>query len=1398
MKEKLLNHFHTLPEDEQTIVLALAVVFAPIGQKNLQTLLVDSGCLSQAKSKHINNELKAKFKKTDLVIFTPEGWLCEKSISEDLMRIAFSKKEFFEKLTAYIIEHPTPVLYRVALAHTIKKLRIYLYLHKEKEFLNVLNSIQNEFPEYLTYTFERVFFKDFNEEWFSSINESIRFTVLKYYLQWQEEKLESYPLQQQLFEQYFSKLKKQPVPIALRYIEFKLHRGEFNKEIENYLIEQPSIYSLELLGSLYFLQNRHAEAIECYEQALALTKKETRKRNVSIPSLDGQFYYLSLLKQRNTESFLHLKKQLETALKVESNKFTYQNQRLLEGIQIYQAIKNADDCHYVFNTPYIRDKEYGFPYDALFQSLLLYWLDETQRVFNRKDSRLLNDLIYFCKKAHDNGFIWFATVSACLLEKLDCKDKDCLQIAKLYKNTPFVEVVDLLPRIEQWERALSALSLINSPQHESSRPLQEMRMVWQLSLEKNEVNLMPREQKISKTGRWTKGRPVALSRLADDLDSFTYLTSQDKKICKEISSYYEDYYYGYRPKEIYYLGHKALLAAVGHPHVYWEADETLSAPIEISKAEPQLLVKEQGKNLHISLLPKINEDDDAVVERSATGVIVYEISPQHQEVASILSKDGLTVPGSARQQVIDSIASIASTLTVQSDIGGQSTHAEVVEVDSRLHIHLQPVNEGLQIEVFVQPFVDGGPVYKPGEGGTTVLAEIDGKQLQTTRHFKLEKNYLKQLLGSCTELYPSKNAKWQMDDPEMALEALLQLQQVGDFAVLEWPKGKRIKLNRELDLSEVSFSVRKEKDWFAVEGEITVDEDQVLQMQKLIHLLDNSRGRFLELEDGQFVALTKELRQRLDDFSGLGDVHGDKVRFHPLTAQALDEITAGMNINATKAWKDQLQRLSEMSELVPEIPSTLQGELRDYQIEGYQWMCRLAYWGAGACLADDMGLGKTIQALSLILSRAKNGATLILAPTSVCMNWLEEAARFAPTLNVQQFGSGDRQKMLDEADAFDLIVCSYGLLQTEGERLKEKQWHTLVADEAQAIKNMQTKRSKAAMALQADFKLITTGTPIENHLGELWNLFNFINPGLLGSLKRFNERYASAIENNQDHGTQLRLKKLLRPFILRRLKSDVLTELPPRTEITLHIELSAEEKAMYEALRRNAMRTMEQLRAQEASQGQQQLKVLAEIMKLRRACCNPSLVVEDSPIASSKLAAFEELVDELIENRHKALVFSQFVGHLTIIRDKLDEKGISYQYLDGSTPAPKRKLAVNAFQAGESDLFLISLKAGGSGLNLTAADYVIHMDPWWNPAVEDQASDRAHRMGQKRPVTIYRLVAKDTIEDKIVDLHKHKRDLAHNLLEGGDVSGKMSVDEILNLINDIDEDDSLIEEAHFY
>ncbi|MCB1944054.1 MAG: DEAD/DEAH box helicase, partial [Candidatus Accumulibacter sp.] len=436
------------------------------------------------------------------------------------------------------------------------------------------------------------------------------------------------------------------------------------------------------------------------------------------------------------------------------------------------------------------------------------------------------------------------------------------------------------------------------------------------------------------------------------------------------------------------------------------------------------------------------------------------------------------------------------------------------------------------------------------------------------------------------------------------------------------------------------------------------------------------------------------------------------------------------------------------------------------------------------CLADDMGLGKTLQALGVILERAADGAALVIAPTSVCGNWLAEAQRFAPSLNVRVYSEasdGERDELVGKAGPQDLLIVSYTLLQLAQERFAGRRWHTLIADEAQAIKNAAAKRSQAVFALDADFRLALTGTPVENRLADLWSIMRFANPGLLGSVSRFNERFAGPIERNRDRDAQHVLKRLVGPFVLRRTKSEVLQELPPRTELILTVTPEAAEAAHYEALRREAANEID-ASLDSAPQAQARFNILAQLTRLRRAACDPRLSTPEFGIAGAKVQAFAELANELIESGHKALVFSQFVDFLKVLREPLDQAGIAYQYLDGGTPAAERTRRVAAFQAGEGDLFLISLKAGGFGLNLTAADYVVITDPWWNPAAEDQAMGRAHRIGQQRPVTVYRLVTSGTVEERIVDLHHEKRALAESILAEGEASALPSTDDLVELI----------------
>ena len=405
----------------------------------------------------------------------------------------------------------------------------------------------------------------------------------------------------------------------------------------------------------------------------------------------------------------------------------------------------------------------------------------------------------------------------------------------------------------------------------------------------------------------------------------------------------------------------------------------------------------------------------------------------------------------------------------------------------------------------------------------------------------------------------------------------------------------------------------------------------------------------------------------------------------------------------------------------------------------------------------------------------------MVAPTSVCANWLLEATRFAPSLRIAEYAGPNRSELLSElssAAAPDLVVCSYGLVQQDIELLLGIEWGSVILDEAQFIKNPQSERARAVCRLSAKCRIAATGTPVENHIGDLWSIFNFLNPGLFGAWRTFKRRFARPIEQNESDSARAVLAEQIKPFILRRTKAEVLADLPPLTVVNHSVQLSEAETLAYGLLRRQIHDKLHTPHGRRDNK----IEILAEITRLRRFCCHPRLVFPQAESDASKVTALLDLVLELRENQHRVLIFSQFVDFLEILRERLEEAQVSYQYLDGSTPRAARQARVEAFQAGESTAFLISLKAGGFGLNLTAADYVIHADPWWNPAVEAQASDRAHRIGQERPVTVYRLITKHTIEESIVELHRNKRAMADALLEGGSRAAELSSGELVALI----------------
>nr|WP_321464717.1 DEAD/DEAH box helicase [uncultured Desulfobulbus sp.] len=1137
-------------------------------------------------------------------------------------------------------------------------------------------------------------------------------------------------------------------------------------------------YDFGLNGWIALLTGNVQEASTLFEEQLKLLRKRHRKRTIFLNNQTGPYYILTLLRRGDLAGLTQAGTLLNQANKQNDDAFPVEYEALeailasLNGAEPEAALEYLPQL-----SPNLLFTD--GPLGPLFVAMALLSINGR---LSRKDISVLEQARERCQHA---GLDWPALEYTLLLCRADKETAERRQyIDRVLQDTGITPLVQAITIEEPWRKSLRALQLTveeaANPKNRVEKAASQSRIAYLLAFNGSTslTDIIPLEQKLSAKGIWSKGRTIALERFMSG-QKLEGLNETDLALRTAIS---RSPYYG---RQYEFNCEDALPFLVGHPLLFLANSPTTR--VEIIRGEPELQVVAQGKAIVVRFTPEVApEAHSTLIRETPTRYRLVELNETHRHMARILGSKGLSLPASAINELSPLLSSAAALLPVHSTFPGTALSVETVSADTQPRAHLLPHGEGLRLEIFVKPLGKGGPYLKPGLGAGNLMADIDGRRCQVERNLEEENQRADVLVRGLPSLavLPEMDGQWFADQVDEALQLLLDLQaaQARDEVRVEWPEGEKLRIGRPLSFADMHLRLGSGQSWFDVDGEIRVDDGRVLDMRQLLDLLATTPHRFLPLGEGEFMVLSRELRKRLDELAAYADHKGKKLRLHPLAALAMEELTdqVGM-LDAAPQWRERLASIRASMAQTPEPPSTLKANLRDYQLEGFQWLARLAQLGFGACLADDMGLGKTIQALATIIHCADKGPTLVVAPTSVCGNWLLEAHRFAPTLKLIPFGGTDRAGQLTDLGPLDLVITSYGLLYQEAELLTAVEWQTVVLDEAQAIKNAATKRSQTAMHLQANFKLITTGTPIENHLSEFWTLFNFINPGLLGSKERFNTRFAVPIERLHDREAGRRLKKLVRPFILRRLKSQVLEELPPRTEVILEVELSPEETAFYEALRRQAL---ERIEAEQDANGGAPMRILAEITRLRQACCHPKLIAPESKLSGAKLQLFAEVITELLENGHKALVFSQFVGHLSLIRAYLESKGIDYRYLDGSTPAKQRQQEVEAFQAGQGDLFLISLKAGGLGLNLTAADYVIHMDPWWNPAVEDQASDRAHRMGQERPVTVYRLVAKHTIEEKIVRLHAEKRDLADSLLEETETGATLSADELLRLIRE--------------
>lgn len=927
-----------------------------------------------------------------------------------------------------------------------------------------------------------------------------------------------------------------------------------------------------------------------------------------------------------------------------------------------------------------------------------------------------------------------------------------------------------------WEAALQALSQALRPAQTAADNAAAPAAYSQLRVELlaqegalRGLRLKLFEQRPAVRGGHTAGRELPLDtfQLSALAERLAPGDTPDRRLHSALIADREGGYYG-----SFSADSNVLAALVGHPRL---ADAEDKQPLKLIAREPALRAKtrEDGR-VELSLDPLPSPGALASLKREANQLTLLRLNPVQRRLAAILAEP-LVLPPEGLAPFMQLLPDMQAALKVENAL--ETLAVQDCAPDPGVIAQLESAGDGLALQLGLRPLGEDGPFVLPGQGSESLLGVVQGRPARCRRALSLETAAVRALQMRV----PALNA-WtpetglHLPDPEDALDLLAALQAESELR-LEWKAGKPLTLLRPQLRDPMKLDIAAKRDWFAAEGGLSLEDGSVIALGELLRALPSSQGRFLRLEGERILALDAELRRRLQILRAFADERG-QVQVPAAAAQALESVLDERS-QLDSAFRAQLQRMAEARALNPKLPRTLQAELRDYQIDGFRFLARLAAWGAGACLADDMGLGKTVQSLALLLARAPQGPALVVAPTSLIANWRKEATRFAPSLSLRVFGEGDREATLSGLGKGDLVLASYGLLVANIEAFEPIEFASLVLDEAQAFKNAATQRAQAVRRLRAEFRMACTGTPLENHLGELWSLMRVLNPGLLGSEESFRHRFLLPIEREPHGGQRDVLRRLISPFLLRRTKSQVLSELPERTEIVQTIEPSEGEARLLAALRRQAL---ERISGDSASGEQKRFAILAELTRLRRAACHPDLVAPELKLGSAKLDQLVELVKELVDNRHRALVFSQFTDYLALVRQRFEAEGISYCYLDGRTPPKKREAQVTAFQDGEGDVFLLSLKAGGVGLNLTAADYVIHLDPWWNPAVEQQATDRAHRIGQTRPVTVYKLVLAGSIEEQILGMHGAKRELIDQVIGDQAQASAIGVEELLGLL----------------
>lgn len=934
----------------------------------------------------------------------------------------------------------------------------------------------------------------------------------------------------------------------------------------------------------------------------------------------------------------------------------------------------------------------------------------------------------------------------------------------------------LLSRIrvkKPWEIALENLTSIvdrtkAASSDEKSSPQKDRRILY---LVEYYGDLEVREQTRLRSGNWGQGKHISYS-------AFTNGTYSEIFDNIDRAAQARAFRRGYFSLE------SVLPALVGCDRVFLGSYAPANR-IEINEELPYVEVKLKGlEYVFTTNVPKERYAReyslDNIIKRDKLHYTIVSLNRVQAQLLQRIAESGVKFPKESETAMKVFITKLSTVIEVHSPLLETGSSLELRQGSVMMYFRIIPKSGSFNALLYVRPLENGKLTFYPGKGNAVFYDSDDVSRYQVKRDIKAERASLEMFLERTgLDAFDSEDGAYALA-PEDMLPVLDACRGLGEICSLEWPEGRSLRVIGSVEPQKISINVRSKEQWFEVEGDVELSDGQSVTIEQIMSALSAGGygNGYLKLGEDEYVALSESLAKYLKRLESVTQSGRGGERISMFQTGVLADIVkkSHLNVRTDKAYQARLARIEESSSLIPAVPGTLKAELRDYQEDGFRWMVRLDHWGAGACLADDMGLGKTVQTIAFLLNKAAVGASLVVAPASVLMNWSRELARFAPSLNVIVLNEqDDRADALSELGEYDIVLTTYGLLVREKDTLASVSWNVVCLDEAHTIKNRGTKMSDAAMALKASSRVILTGTPVQNYLGELWNLFQFLNPGLLGSYESFQRKFIAPIENSEDKDRQAQLKRIIQPFMLRRTKAEVVDELPEKTEIFRTVPMSVAETVAYETMRLEAKNELD-------ADNKLNMNALAAITRLREAACAMSLVKNGWTEEPSKVAAVRELIGDIVSGGNSVLVFSQFTGFLDIVSAALEKDDIAHFYLQGSTPLKKRQEMVSEFQHGEKPVFLISLKAGGLGLNLTGANYVIHLDPWWNPAIEQQATDRAYRIGQQQNVTVYHLIAANTIEEKILRLHKTKQNLADAILEGTSKSHAITLDELRELL----------------